>query len=431
MRRGSRPPIYAGGAVRRPSLKDHRLRRVEEAFASLPERYRGAGAPAAASYRVELDDLDRAWLVELSGDRCEVAAANGKLADTVIHTDAPTWLALRDGRITGLDAFAERRLRAEGNLDLALAFEGMFSLPGDRPPRVHVHDVDLDGVRISTLSAGSGAQTVLLLHGLGGTKSSFFRTVSALSQKHTVHALDFPGFGASTKPANAPYDAEYFAGIVLAFMDELEVAAAHLVGNSMGGRVAVEVGLAAPERTTSLSLLAPALAWRRHRPLLRLVRLLRPELAALPHPILRPIVREQLKGLFADPEKIDPALIDIGARDFLRGYKTANVRIAFAASARNIYLDPPFGDDGLWTRIRELRPPSLFVWGDADRLVPAAFERHVAECLPNARQVVLAGCGHVPMIEKPDRTHALIAEQIGSSRDLGSSKRRWRMKAAS
>jgi pimeloyl-ACP methyl ester carboxylesterase len=161
------------------------------------------------------------------------------------------------------------------------------------------------------------------------------------------------------------------------------------------------------------------------------VRLLRPELAALPHPILRPIVREQIKALFADPEKIDPALIDIGARDFLRGYKTANARIAFAASARNIYLDPPFGDDGLWTRICELRPPASFIWGDSDRLVPAAFERHVAECLPNARQVVLADCGHVPMIEQPKKTHALIAEQIDSARDLGSSKRRWRMKAAS
>ncbi len=417
--------------MRRPSLKEHRLRRVEEAFASLPERFRGAGEPAAASYRVELDDLDRAWHVELSGDRCEVAAANGHKADTVIHTDAPTWLALRDGRITGLDAFAERRLRAEGNLDLALAFEGMFSLPGDRPPRVHVHEVDAGGARISTLSAGSGERTVLLLHGLGGTKSSFFRTVSALSEKHTVHALDFPGFGASSKPVGVRYDADYFAGIVLSFMDELGIDSADLVGNSMGGRVSIEVGLAAPERISSLSLLAPALAWRRHRPLLRLVRLLRPELAGLPHPILRPIVREQLKALFADAEKIDPALIDIGTRDFLRGYKTANARIAFAAAARNIYLDPPFGDDGLWTRICGLRPPALFVWGDSDRLVPAAFERHVAECLPDARQVVLDECGHVPMIEKPERTHALIADQIDSVRDLGSSKRRWRMKAAS
>jgi pimeloyl-ACP methyl ester carboxylesterase len=416
--------------VRRPSLNGHRVQRVEEAFSSLPQRYLRSETQLQATYEIRFDDLDRAWQVEVSGDSCEVADSPDGKPDTVIHTDAATWLALRDGRLSGLDAFAEKRLWAEGNLDLALAFEGMFALPGDRPPRVRVHEVAAGGHQISTLSSGKGEQAVLLLHGLGGTKSSFFRTVSALAPHHTVHALDLPGFGASSKPAGAPYNAEWMAGTVLEFMDAMDIHHAHIVGNSMGGRVAIELGLLAPERVTSLSLLAPALAWRRRRPLLPFVRLLRPELAAIPHPLLAQIVREQLKHLFAEPEKIDPRLIETGTEDFCRAYRSRNARIAFYAAARNIYLDDPFGDEGLWTRLGTLRPPALFVWGDSDTLVPAAFERHVAEVLPDARQVVLKDCGHVPMIELPKRTHALIRQQISAHADLGSSLRRWARRAA-
>ena len=417
--------------MRRPSLNGYRRGKVEAAFASLPERYLGSEQGFKATYEVRLDDLGRAWQIAVDADACEVSDEPGAKPDTVIHTDAATWLALRDGRRTGLDAFAERRLWAEGNLDLALAFEGMFALPGDRPPRVRVHEVASGSQRISTLSSGDGEETVLLLHGLGGTKSSFFGTVSALATGHAVHAVDFPGFGASTKPAGAPYNAEWMAGTVLEFMNAMDIHRAHVVGNSMGGRVALELGLLAPERVTSLSLLAPALAWRRRRAFWPIVRLLRPELAAIPHPLLAQIVREQVKSLFCDPDRIDPNLIAGGAEDFCRSYRSRNARIAFFAAARNIYLDAPFGDEGLWTRLGSLRPPALFVWGDHDGLVPAAFERHVAEVLPDARQTVLERCGHVPMIELPAVTHRLIRRHIGTHADLGSSVFRWRMRAAS
>jgi len=416
--------------VKRPSLNGYRARRAEEAFASLPETFLGAEHAIRGIYRVELTDLDRAWEIELTEDSCEVADEPGRKPDTEITTDSATWLALRDGKLSGLDAFVNGRLSARGNMDLALALESMFRIPGNRPPKVKIYDVEAGDNRINTLSSGTGERTVILLHGLGGAKSSFFRTVAELSRDHTVHAIDFPGFGASSKPAAASYSAEWMAGTVLEFMDAMEIRDAHLVGNSMGGRVAVELGLLAPERVTSLSLLAPALAWLRNRPLLRIVRLLRPELAAIPHPLLARLVRVQVRGLFAHPDEIDPAILDLATEDFLRLYRSRNARIAFYAAARNIYLDAPFGVEGMWTRLAELRPPALFVWGDSDGLVPAGFERHVARVLPDARQVLLEDCGHVPQIEEPDRTHALIRSQISSSADLGSSTR-WPIRAAS
>ena len=123
---------------------------------------------------------------------------------------------------------------------------------------------------------------VLLIHGLGATKASFFDTAAALSRSYRVHAIDLPGFGSSSKSRTAAYNAAYFADNVLAAMDALDIERAHLVGNSLGGRVAIEVGLRAPERVYGLGLLCPAVAFmkRGYHPI---VRVLRPEFGLLPH----------------------------------------------------------------------------------------------------------------------------------------------------
>jgi pimeloyl-ACP methyl ester carboxylesterase len=390
------------------SLTERRLQRVEEAFASLPARYLGAEPGFDATFQIRLGDVGRTWEVRVTGNRCEVRPSAGREPDAVIGSDAGTWLALREGRLSGLDAFAQRRLYARGDLDLALEFEGLFRLPGGRPPLLRVVEVEIGGATISSLISGEGPGQVICLHGLGSNKTSFFETVAALSPERTVHAIDLPGFGSSSKPARAAYDARYFAQATLSYMDALGIDRAHLVGNSMGGRVAIELALEQPDRIHALSLLCPALAFRRNRELVPLVRLLRPELAAIPHPLRADQVRERFWGLFACPERLDPTAADIAADEFCRTYRSRSARIAFFAAARNIYLDAPHGKRGMWTRLAGLAAPALFVWGDSDGLVPAAFARHVAAVLPQAHQVVLPDCGHVPQVELPERTNELI-----------------------
>ncbi|OLE36723.1 MAG: hypothetical protein AUG48_06470 [Actinobacteria bacterium 13_1_20CM_3_68_9] len=412
------------------SLQAQRLRRAEEAFASLPGRYQGAEPGFDAIFQIRLGDVGRTWEVRARGERCEVRPSPVREPDVVIGTDAATWLALREGRLSGLDAFAQRRLYARGNLDLALGFEGLFRLPGGRPPLMCVIEVETRDGTISSLISGQGPDQVICLHGLGSNKTSFFETISTLTPEHTVHAIDLPGFGSSSKPARAAYDAPYFARSVLGYMDAMAIQRAHLVGNSMGGRIAVELALTDPERAETLSLLAPALAFRRRRELVPLVKLIRPELAAIPHPLRAARVREQFWNLFACPERLDPAAADIAADEFCRTYRSRSARIAFFAAARNIYLDSPDGEDGLWTRLAGLRPPALFIWGDRDRLVPAALSRHVAGVLPRARQVVLSECGHVPQVELPERANGLIREQL-ARRSVGSVPRSARKRRTS
>jgi pimeloyl-ACP methyl ester carboxylesterase len=396
------------------SMQEHRLRRVEEAFSTLSRRYLGGEEGREGTIQVRLSDLGRTWEVELHPDRCKVRTSPSRQPDVVIGTDSATWLALRQGRLSGLDAFQQRRLWARGDLDVAVSFEGLFRLPDDRSPLLRLHDVRVRGARISSLTAGNGRQHVILIHGLGGAKSSFYETVAALAPEYTVHAIDLPGFGSSSKPMSASYSPDFFARHVLRFMDTLAIDRAHLVGNSMGGRVSLEVGLQAPNRVRTISLLSSSMAFRSGREWVPLIRILRPELAALPHMLRSQSVRDRFWNLISRPERLDPAVGDIAADEFLRTYRSRAARVAFFAAARQIYLEGPHGPKGFWTRLPKLEPPALFIWGSDDRLVPARFSRYVAEALPEAPQVVLSDCGHVPQVELPERTHELLGEFIAS-----------------
>jgi pimeloyl-ACP methyl ester carboxylesterase len=384
-----------------------RLALVDEAFRTLSERYLGADPGFDATYHIKLGDIGHTWEVRATTHGARVRKGlTRREPDVVIGTDAATWLRLREGDLSGIDAFSQRKLYARGNLDLAVAFEGLFRLPNGREPLQRVHDVRVGRQRVSTLTMGAG-RDVVLVHGLGATKASFFDTAAALSRGYRVHAIDLPGFGSSSKPLTAPYNASWFAEHVLGMMDALEIDAAHLVGNSLGGRVAIEVGLRAPERVHGLALLCPAVAFIR-RGLHPVVRLLRPELGVLPHRFARGTVENQLLELFADPGALDPSVADIVVDEFQRIYGSAGARLAFLSAARNVYLERPHGRGGFYPRLAELTRPSLFVWASHDRLIPASFSRHVAEWLPAAEQIVVDACGHAPQIERPEQINGLV-----------------------
>jgi pimeloyl-ACP methyl ester carboxylesterase len=399
-------------AVARRPEQSRRLSVVDEAFRSLPDRFLGADPGFDCTYLITLCDLGHTWEI-----RCTTRAArvrkggSRRRPDVTLATDSDTWGRLRRGEFSGIEAFQRRLLSVRGNLDHAIAFEGMFRLVGDRPPLLEIHDILVGRHRISTLTMGSGPD-VLLLHGLGGTRASLFETAGALSRNYRVHVPDLPGFGSSCKPTLGGYNARWFADIMLGLMDELRIERTHVVGNSMGGRVAIELGLTAPDRIRSLGLLCPAVAWIK-RGLHPIVRLMRPEFGLLPHAIRRSTVASQFWSMFFDRDLIDPAVADLVVDEFQRIYHTAGARYALLASARNIYLEAPFGRGGFYRRLADLQAPALFVWGSHDRLVPPAFSRHVRKWLPQAEQVTIDRCGHVPQVERPEETNTLLADFFG------------------
>jgi pimeloyl-ACP methyl ester carboxylesterase len=397
------------GEVANPEL----LASVEAAFRSLPERYLGADPGFDSTMHLRLGDVGHTWEIRCGPKTARVRrGVTRRKPDVTLSTDAATWLRLRDGELSGLEAFRQRLLSVQGNLDHAVGFEGLFRLPNGRPPLLHIYDVPVGRHRVSTLTMGKGTGApadVLLIHGLGGTRASLFETAADLSPRYRVHAIDLPGFGSSSKPATGAYNARWFAEIVLGLLDELEIPRAHIVGNSMGGRVAIELGLQAPERVGGLGLLCPGVAFVR-RGLHPIVRLLRPEFGMLPHTFHRSLIAAQFWAMFHDRDRIDPEVGDLMVEEFRRIYASRGARYAFLSSARNIYLEAPFGGHGFYPRLAGLEPPALFVWGSHDPLIPAAFGRHVRQWLPSAEQVIMEGCGHVPQVERPEECNRLLLD---------------------
>jgi pimeloyl-ACP methyl ester carboxylesterase len=373
------------------------LERLAERFD--PEVFDGPGR----TVRIRLEVLDgdsRDALISPGGEvRLVEPAGEG---DALLAAGAATWERIATDVRGGMAAHRARRLRVRKNLHLGVGFLAATS-GTDGPGRLRFHSVKTRRARISVAEAGVGPP-LLALHGLGGTKASFLPTIAGLADRHRVIALDFPGFGDSSKPIGAPYDAPWLASVVLDVIKELGLERPHVAGNSMGGRVALELGMTAPDNVGRLVLLCPALAWLRDRRWSPIVRLARPELGLLqlaPRPIVEGIVRRMIPGA-------DDGWAAAGVDEFLRAYLQPRGRAAFYAAARNIYLDEPGGDDGFWTRLSRLEPRSLFIWGRRDQLVPEGFKRHVQDAQPRAEHLVL-DCGHVPQVEASRDTHHAMA----------------------
>ena len=370
----------------------------------LVDRYDGSAfEPQGARARVRLAIAEGdAWDAVVEDGAARLAPANGGAADATLTADARTWAAISADVGGGMRAFRASRLTVRRNLHVGVGFLAATSGVSG-PGRLRFRSVVTPRGRLSTLEAGVGPP-VLAIHGLGGTKGSFLFTAAALADRFRVVAVDLPGFGDSDKPIGAAYDPRFFAEAVLELLDALELDRADLIGNSLGGRVALEIALREPGRVGRLALLAPSLAWRRSRRWAPALRLVRPELGLVqlaPHAVVEAIVHRLIPGA-------DEGWTAAGVDEFLRAYHTPAGRAAFYAAARHIYLEAPQGDAGFWTRLRELEPDALFIWGRRDTLVPLAFARHVAEALPRARHVEL-DCGHVPQMERPKETHSAVA----------------------
>jgi pimeloyl-ACP methyl ester carboxylesterase len=350
-----------------------------------------------------------AWDANIVGTKAQLQPATDDRPDALLSADPATWQAIAKDIRGGMQAWGQGRLSIRHNMHLGVGL--LAATSGNKQPgRLEFKRAQTRSGSISYIAAGQG-EPVLLLHGLGGTKASFLPTVAGLANDFRLIAPDHLGFGESDKPIAAPYDAAFFANAAMALLDELEIEKAHVVGNSMGGRVALELGFAHPDRVQRLVLLSPSLAWKRDRPWLRVVKAARPELGLLqlaPRPAVEAIVRRLIPGGM-------DGWAAVGLDEFLRSYCTPRGRAAFYAAARKIYMEEPHGPNGFWTRLEDLETESLFVWGKRDKLVPIQFARHVEKALPKAKHLELDS-GHVPQIERPAETHRAIKAFLTATR---------------
>ena len=340
--------------------------------------------------------------VSIRGDSVRIRPPRNGRADTLIEADEGVWRQLAENAGAGLQAFGRGKLKMRGNLHVGVGFLSATSgAPAERRLRFG------RAAGLAYMEAGSG-DPVVMIHGLGGTKASFLPTVVSLAQAgyHAI-AIDQPGFGDSHKPLLARYDAPYMARAAVEFLDAREIDTAHLVGNSLGGRVTLELGLAHADRARKLALLACSLPWKRLPGWARYLTFARPELGLI-QPAPRPIVEQIVRRAVPNGRTGWAAA---GIDEFVRAYCTPRGRAAFYAAARHILLEK---SEEFWERLGGLDRDTLFVWGRYDGVVPRAFIPHVREALPAAKHAEL-NCGHVPQIERPAETEAVVKRHLAAS----------------
>ena len=269
--------------------------------------------------------------------------------------------------------------------------------------------VDVEGrrTRYRTLGAGS---PVLLLHGIGRSLEDWAEVESAFATTHTVYALDLAGFGESA-PVTARTTLPRLAKAAIAFLDAVGVAGpVTLIGNSLGGAVALQIAAIAPDRVSALVLADPAGFGKQVTIALRVlgVPIIGRRLAV---PSRRTAVLET-RAIFRDRALVTEERVELAFRLASRPGGTTVLRDTANS------LGTIFGVKAGWRRrliaqLAPLRIPTLVVWGDHDRILPAHQLEEARRVFPHAEWHLFEQTGHMPQIEKPqefaDLTLAFVA----------------------
>jgi pimeloyl-ACP methyl ester carboxylesterase len=271
----------------------------------------------------------------------------------------------------------------------------------------HLRSHVLHGSRVNYIDLGQGPP-VVLVHGLSGCWQNWLENIPHLARRHRVIALDLPGFGESELP-HEEINIPGYGRFVDAFLGEIGIERAAVVGNSMGGFIAAEVAISHPSRVEKLVLVSAAGLVRtgnREVYLLeRAARLFHPLTAAFlarrEYLVRRPKLRARmLYGVVRYPARIAPELAyEVASGAGKPGF----------LDALNAIMAYDFRD-----RLPEISVPTLIAWGRNDRIVPVAGAYEYEQLIPNASRVILEDTGHVPMLERPARFNQLVEEFLAT-----------------
>lgn len=254
--------------------------------------------------------------------------------------------------------------------------------------------IDIDGATISYRRQGEGPSKLVMIHGFGGDSSGWGFVQQALAVDHEVVALDLPGHGDSSK---AVRDGSLFAQaeVVAEFIAALNLGPVHILAHSMGGGIALALGLSHPERVLSLTLIAPAG--------------LGPDintayLEAFISAQKRRDVEATLRLLFHDESLVSRSL----AEDVLRNKRMDGVGEALGAILTALVRDGA-QRVSLRDRLEAVAVPLTILWGEQDRIIPV---QHADGLAGQVKVVRIQEAGHMPQVEASDQVIAAIGDTI-------------------
>jgi pimeloyl-ACP methyl ester carboxylesterase len=269
---------------------------------------------------------------------------------------------------------------------------------------------------------------VVCVHGMSGAATNWTDFMAALAPDFDCVALDLPGSGFSPPPRRASgYSVAALAGTVIRLIETLGAGPVHLVGNSMGGAIAISVAARRPDLVRTLTLVSPVLPDRRINP------------ATIHFPVISlPLLGEwfvgryiqryppenRVAGVFAtcfyDPSRVHPErfaleVADLRRRDGLSYGVRSLTRAARTLTAQTLRPRRL----SLWRAVERLEVPALVLFGSHDRLVPPRLAVPAARAFRNARVVVLPRCGHIAQMEHPATVAGLFREMVDQARAGG------------
>jgi pimeloyl-ACP methyl ester carboxylesterase len=261
--------------------------------------------------------------------------------------------------------------------------------------------IDAGGVQTSYLEAGAG-EPVVMLHGSGpgvSAMANWQHNIGTLSQRFRVLAPDIVGFGATQRPDDVVYSLRTWTDQIWAFLDAHGIEKTAIVGNSLGGRIALQMATDCPDRITKMVLMgAPGVGMT-----------LTVGLAALrAYEPSHDAMRDLLRNYFA----VDPAMI---TDELVAIRYEASIADGAYEAYHAMFLDPRHAGSELGItedEVRAIATPTLLVHGREDKVVPVQVSVTMLGLLPNADLHVFSSCGHWTQIERADEFSALVSDYL-------------------
>ncbi len=280
-----------------------------------------------------------------------------------------------------------------------------------REPLVE-HGLELGGVRTRALELEGDGPPLVLLHGFADSADTWRRALDLLARRgRRALAVDLPGYGAAEPLQEGVGVLEQYrtfaAAAVRHASAEADGADVVLVGNSLGGAVALRAGEDPSLPLAGIVPVAPAgldmPRWFRIIERDPFVRALLAAPVPLPEVLVRTVVGEAYRALaFAAPRAAAAEVIN----SFTNHHRTRDAVAAVLANGRRLL--PELTVEGF--ALADVAVPVLLVWGDHDRMVAHTGSRHVVDALPDTTYVLLDGVGHCPQVEAPERFVAALEE---------------------
>ena len=271
--------------------------------------------------------------------------------------------------------------------------------------------LEIDGLRVHYQTAGSGPP-LILLHGLLGGSFCWRHNLEALSQQHTVFAVDLPGHGLSDAPAEIDCSMVRQAERVSRLMRELRLQDVALMATSYGAAVAMwlatleQIG----ERLRALVLVAPANPWSefgRGRIEFLNTRFGGRFLRAV-FPISDPLHGIALRRMYGTPANV--------SRDARLGYVANSVRPGRARNALATLRTWPADMNALRRLVPTITAPTLLISGSKDRAVDPRSCEVLQRQIPNCELITLPELGHLPFEEDPEQFNRIVLEFLAKKR---------------